>query len=237
MTSTGAVPFKNAGELAQIVESTLLDPKATHKSFKALLHEAHEYGFRCVVVPSVVLPALSRPAREVGVKLCSVIGFPSGLFSTSLKASEIEEVLSHEVISLDLVPNFTLLEREEELERELCELGSIVKDRAELKVIVEAPLMRDEELELLARISARCGASYLKTSTGVYSKGGDVESVRRTRVVADKYGLRVKAAGGIRALGDLLSAIGAGASLVGTSSARKIWEEYLNLKSRQYETV
>ncbi|MEN2999962.1 MAG: deoxyribose-phosphate aldolase, partial [Acidilobaceae archaeon] len=203
--------------------------------FEALLREARDYGFRCIVVPSSVVPRLSRSAREAEVKLCNVIGFPSGLFSLRVKLVELEEVLSHEVMSIDLVPNFTLLEREEELEREICEVGERTRGRAELKVIVEAPLMKEGELELLARVSASCGASYLKTSTGVYSKGGDAESVRRTRAVAEKYGLKVKAAGGIRSLSDLARAISAGASLVGTSSARKIWEEYLNLKSKGEE--
>ncbi|MEN2999464.1 MAG: hypothetical protein ABDH61_02680, partial [Acidilobaceae archaeon] len=79
MTSPADIPFGRGEELALLIESTLLDPRASYRSFEALLREARDYGFRCIVVPSSVVPRLSRSAREAEVKLCNVIGFPSGL--------------------------------------------------------------------------------------------------------------------------------------------------------------
>ena len=98
-----------------------------------------------------------------------------------------------------------------------------------MKVIVEAPLLGDDELKIIVEASGRAGADYVKTSTGVYSKGGDPYTVMRLHSLAEPLGLKVKAAGGIRTGVDALLAIAAGASRIGTSSGPRVVESYRRL--------
>ena len=70
----------------------------------------------------------------------------------------------------------------------------------------------------------------MKTSTGVYSKGGDYKTVVRVRRLASRYGLKVKAAGGIRDALTALMAIAAGADRLGTSSFVEVVEDYKRLR-------
>ncbi|MCX8196620.1 MAG: deoxyribose-phosphate aldolase [Acidilobaceae archaeon] len=227
--------FVSERELASIIESTLLDPRAARRAYEELVKEAAALGFRCALVSPAALPYASPLAQELGVRLCSVVGFPSGLHSTRLKLAEAEEALAAGATSIDLVPNFSLLSGAlEELEAEICAVSQLAKG-VELKVIVEAPLLSQEELEHLAMAAARCRASYLKTSTGVYSKGGDAETVLRTYRVASRHGLGVKAAGGIRGFPEAALAFLAGASIIGSSSAGRILSDYLSLKRGEGE--
>lgn len=206
-------------KLASMIESTLLEPRAQRSAYVKLAEEAREYGFRCIVVP----PLMVGLFREV--RVCSVAGFPWGLSSLRIKLMEVEEAMAAGASEIDLVPNLS-----EPSEEEICAVADAVKRYGGvLKVITEAPLLSDEELERLTELAKRCGAQYVKTSTGVYSKGGDPVTVHRLASFAAPRGLRVKASGGIRSVSDALLAIAAGASIIGTSSAGAILRELRRL--------
>jgi len=113
----------------------------------------------------------------------------------------------------------------------LEELGAVVEEARGLgvkvvKVIVEAPLVDDDTLALLVDAASRAGADYVKTSTGVYSRGGDVFTVLRVSSLAAPRGLRVKAAGGIRNAVDALLALASGAERIGSSRSIDVIESY-----------
>ena len=97
------------------------------------------------------------------------------------------------------------------------------KDRAHVKVIIEACLLTDEEKVEACRMAKEAGADFVKTSTG-FSTGGatpeDVALMRRT--VGPDMG--VKAAGGIRDYESAMKVISAGANRIGTSHGIAIVE-------------
>lgn len=66
-------------------------------------------------------------------------------------------------------------------------------------------------------LSQAAGADFVKTSTGMHAKGGArAEHVKLMReAVGDKMG--VKAAGGIKTVGDCMKMVEAGANRIGTS--------------------
>ncbi|MDM7275208.1 MAG: deoxyribose-phosphate aldolase [Thermoprotei archaeon] len=220
-------------ELAGVLESTLLDPTAPLESYFKLIEEAAREGFHCIVIPSSVVKLVERKALDHGVKICTVSGFPSGLSTLKSKIVEVEEALSHGALEVDVVPNFTLAKAEfiEDFLRELSSIVDVSKSYgATVKVIVEAPLHSDGELEVIVETSAKAGASFVKTSTGVYSKGGDPLTVYRVYKLALKHGLKVKAAGGIRGYVDAIMAIAFGADRLGTSSAGQVIGSMLKFK-------
>ena len=90
-----------------------------------------------------------------------------------------------------------------------------------VKVIVEAPLLTDEELHRIGSLVAEADAAFLKTATG-FSEGGatvhDVEILSQYRPV--------KASGGVGSWAEAEAMFEAGADRVGASSGDVIVEEW-----------
>jgi deoxyribose-phosphate aldolase len=215
----------NKRRLATMIDATILAPTSTLKDAERLVRDVADYGFYCALLPPYSIGRLARLAGELGVRLCSVAGFPYGYSTSQSKVAEVERLASLGAVEIDAVVNVSaILSGSWDLVEE--EVGALVdKARAygaRLKLIVEAPLLSDEALDRLAGIAYRARVDFLKTSTGVLSKGGDPWTV--SRLVRVSRGLPVKAAGGIRTAYDALAAVAAGASRIGASSYKRIIE-------------
>jgi deoxyribose-phosphate aldolase len=90
---------------------------------------------------------------------------------------------------------------------------------------VECGYLSKEEIKQVATLLLESGADFIKTSTGFGPRGSSLDDVRIIRSVVGGT-LRIKAAGGIKTLNDVISFLGAGADRIGTSSAVQIMEEY-----------
>jgi len=91
-----------------------------------------------------------------------------------------------------------------------------------VKVILEATVLTEEEKTLACRLAVDAGAAFVKTSTGFHPAGGATAAdVRLMRAVVGPS-VGVKASGGIRTLGDVLSMLDAGANRIGTSASAAI---------------
>jgi len=224
--------FGSPEELAKIIDHTLLRPHASVDDALRTIEETARYGFHCAMLNPYHILRVHREAEQAGVRLCSVVGFPAGFQPPESKVSEaawvaeyVDEVDVVANISAALAGDFGLVEEE---------LSAIVDETRErgvktIKVIVEAPLLDDNTLALIVQAAKRAGAEYVKTSTGVYSKGGDVFTVLRLSELARPLGLRVKAAGGIRNAVDALLAVASGADRIGTSSGPQVVESFRRL--------
>ncbi len=213
--------------LASMIDATKLSPTLTLEEARNLLDDVARHGFYCAMLPPTHALRLAREAAALGVRLCSVAGFPYGYGREEEKVSETRALASAGVVEVDAVVNLALVKSGawSEVERELRILAKAAHEGgARLKLIVEAPLLSDEELDRLVAIAAKAGVDYLKTSTGVISKGGDPLTVARLTKAAEKFGLPVKAAGGIRSWYDAVAAVAAGASRIGASAYLEIIE-------------
>jgi deoxyribose-phosphate aldolase len=95
-----------------------------------------------------------------------------------------------------------------------------------LKVIIEAAALTVEQKRFACEVVDRCGADFVKTSTGMHPAGGaKVEDVRLMKEAASHC--KIKAAGGIRTAKQVLEFIDAGADRIGTSAGVQIIEEFL----------
>ncbi|MCE4624602.1 MAG: deoxyribose-phosphate aldolase [Desulfurococcales archaeon] len=218
--------------LAGLIDNTVLRPAMRLEDAIKLIEETHEYGFYCAMIPPSHVRRAHPYAGDLGVRLCTVVGFPSGFQPGEAKMVELSLVSSF-VEEVDLVaPLWAAVEGDYDYVRsELSEFVETARSGGVkvVKVIVEAPLVGDDALSIMVRASAEAGADYVKTSTGVYSKGGDPATVMRLAEAAAPYRLKVKAAGGIRTGLDAILAIAAGADRVGTSSAVRVIETYKTL--------
>jgi deoxyribose-phosphate aldolase len=215
------------GEVASMIDHTLLKPEATRAEIETLCREAMDHHFATVCVnPAWVSLAASR-LHGRGVGVCSVVGFPLGATTPDTKHYETRRAIFDGATEIDMVINvgalksgdLRVVERDIEAVAAPCREAGVVS-----KVIIEAVLLTDEEKVAACTLAKAAGADFVKTSTG-FAKGGatvaDVALMRR--VVGEDMG--VKAAGGVRDLEGLKAMVAAGASRIGASAGVRIVRE------------
>lgn len=206
------------------VDHTLLKPEARWEEVQVLCDDAIRYGTASVCIS----PCYVKQARVyVGeqMRICTVVGFPSGAMTTKAKLFEAEEALQNGAEEIDMVIHIgalkagKLLEVEEELRalRRVC-MGKI------LKVIIETCLLTEQEKIAACRIVTAAGADYIKTSTGFSTGGATREDIKLFRDHVGKD-VKIKAAGGISSLEDAEAFLALGADRLGTSRIVKLVRE------------
>ena len=209
-------------ELARCIDHTLLKPEATRVQVAALCSAAVGFGVAAVCVSPSMLP-LPPGALSNGVLACTVIGFPSGAVSASVKAFEAGFAVQCGASEVDMVVNLGLVVSGD-LDRvrdEIAQVRSAVPGSV-LKVIIESGALTSGQVVACCRAAEQAGADFVKTSTGFHPSGGaTIDAVRLMRdTVGDRLG--VKASGGIRDTATALAMIAAGATRLGTSSTDAI---------------
>jgi deoxyribose-phosphate aldolase len=223
--ATGGSP----GDVASMIDHTLLRPDATRAEIETLCREAAEYRFATVCVnPTWVALAAAR-LRGTGVGVCSVVGFPLGATTPDVKHYETRRVVFDGATEVDMVINIGalksgdlhLVERDIEAVVQVCREHGAVS-----KVIIEAAYLTDAEKVTACTLAKAAGADFVKTSTGFGPGGATVADVALMRqVVGAEMG--VKAAGGVRDYEAVKAMVAAGASRIGASAGVKIVREAL----------
>src|SRR5713101_2685741 len=212
---------------AKLIDHTLLKPEATANQITQLCQEALKFGFASVCVQPCYVPMASSLLQDSAVKVCTVIGFPSGATLTDCKRFEAFEVLARGARELDMVINIGALKSgaDATVQSDIYAVSDAVhQERAILKVIIETALLTQEEKIKACELAVAAGAEFVKTSTGFAGGGATVEDVALMRkTVGDRA--KVKASGGIRTLADFQAMVSAGADRVGASASVAIVRE------------
>jgi deoxyribose-phosphate aldolase len=215
------------GEVAALIDHTLLKPEATRAEIEALCREAAEFQFATVCINPTWVSTARRLLQATPVGVCTVVGFPLGATTADVKAYETRRVVFDGAREVDMVINVGALksgdlrtvERDIEAVAETCREGGALS-----KVIIEAALLTDEEKVTACTIAKAAGADYVKTSTGFARSGATIADVQlMRRVVGPDMG--VKAAGGVRDLEQVKAMAAAGATRIGASAGVKIVRE------------
>jgi deoxyribose-phosphate aldolase len=209
--------------VARLIDHTLLKPEATHADVAALCKEASELGVLAVCVSPSMLP-IPAGALDLGIRIASVIGFPSGAHQADVKAAEAAEAVVNGADEVDMVIDLGLAKSGDwaSVQDGIVVVREAAPSPCTLKVIIESALLDDAEIVAACRAAEAAGADFVKTSTGFHPSGGaSIHAVRLMReTVGDRLG--VKASGGIRTTEAALAMIDAGASRIGTSSSAAI---------------
>ncbi len=210
-------------ELNRYIDHTLLSASASEADILKLCEEAIKYNFYSVCVNSSYVPIAKQALGRSDVKICSVVGFPLGAMATEAKIFEAKNAIEQGATEIDMVMNIGALKAGEE-ERVTSDIAHVVSAAGgkPVKVIIETCLLTKEEKILAVKLIAQAKAQYVKTSTGFNVAGATVEDVELLRQEADKYGLKVKAAGGIRDRKTAEAMVAAGADRIGTSAGPKV---------------
>jgi deoxyribose-phosphate aldolase len=213
-----------------MIDHTALKPETQKTQIVDLCKEAREHGFGAVCLSPTWIAVAKKELEGTHVRIASVIGFPHGNTLSCVKAFEAERAIELGADELDMVVNIGALKDSNEF-TVACDIRAVVSiarpNSCVVKVIIEAALLTTAEKELACRLAKKEGADFVKTSTGFAGegKGATVEDVRMMRSwVGDSLG--VKAAGGIRDCGTVLSMIQAGATRIGCSNSVQILREF-----------
>jgi deoxyribose-phosphate aldolase len=216
-----------AGDVAGMIDHTLLKPDATKQEIEALCREASEFGFASVCVNPTWVSLCARLLRGGAPVVCSVVGFPLGATTADVKQYETRRAIFDGAREIDMVINVGALKSGDlqVVERDIQAVTSACRDGGALsKVIIEAALLSDGEKVVACTLAKAAAADYVKTSTG-FGPGGataaDVALMRRA--VGEEMG--VKAAGGVRNLEGVKAMMAAGATRIGASAGVGIVQE------------
>lgn len=220
--------FDNAGQLAQIIDLTLVKPDATLEDLTRSCGQAKQYGFAAMIVSGFHVARAKAALSGTAVKVGAVVGFPQGICTTTVKIVEAMEAMKNGAEELDIMMNLGLVKSGRLDLAEIDVKNTIVMTKGVVhKVILETGLLTNDEITALCRIAAGAGAEYIKTCTGFGPRGATAEDVRIIREAVGST-CRIKASGGIRDLATLTALVEAGAERIGTSVGSLIMEEYLS---------
>lgn len=213
--------------IAKYLEHTLLKPEATVTDIMKLCAEAKEYNLGGVCVNTCYAGLARHLLTGTDVKIVTVVGFPLGADRSEVKALATKLAVDEDhVDEVDMVMNMSAFKsgNYDGVVEDIAAVVEAAKPYA-VKVIIETCLLTDEEKVKACELVAKGGAAFVKTSTG-FSKGGatthDVEILARE---AKRYGIGVKAAGGIRDYETAKAMIAAGADRIGTSAGVAVCED------------
>ena len=202
----------------QYIDHTLLKPESTQEQIDHLLSEAVEYQFASVCVNPTWVAHCSKTLAGTGVKVCTVVGFPLGANTSSVKAFETKDAIANGADEIDMVINVGQLKsgQYEVVEADIRAVVEASQDKL-VKVIIETCLLTNDEKVKACQLAVSAGADFVKTSTGFSAAGATVEDIVLMReTVGPNIG--VKAAGGARSYEDAEAFIEAGATRIGTAS-------------------
>ena len=211
--------------LNNYIEHTLLKQDATLDDFIKLFNEAKENKFLGVCVNPAYVSLAKEHLKDTDVKIVTVVGFPLGANKTIVKSLEALTAINDGADEIDMVINVSELKNKnyEYVKNDIMAVKAVCENNI-LKVILETDLLTKEEIIKACEICAEAGANIVKTSTGFVKNGvgAKVEDVKLMHDTVEKYGMQVKASGGIKTREQAIALIKAGASRLGTSSGVQI---------------
>lgn len=212
-------PTKKGSDTARYVDHTLLKPNATQEEIGKLCEEAKNFCFASVCVNPSYVALSAQLLRGSGVKVCTVVGFPLGSTTPTVKAIEARDAIANGADEIDMVINIGALKSGNDVVvyDDIKSVRDATRGKV-LKVILETSLLSNEEKVRACAASKKAGADFVKTSTGFGGGGATVEDVKLMRETVGPL-MGVKASGGIRDAKIAADMIAAGATRLGTSAS------------------
>lgn len=214
-------------DIAKMIDHSLLNPIMTDDVLEDGLRVAAEYDVASVCIKPYYLKRCAEVLEGTSVQPSTVIGFPQGGNTTSVKVAEAEQALADGGKELDCVVNIgkVLSEDWDYVRRDIQAVTECTHDGgAKIKVIFENCFLEDRHKIRLCEICGEIGVDWVKTSTGYGTGGATPEDLKLMRTHSPEN-VQVKAAGGVRTLDALLEVRALGVTRVGATRTIDILSE------------
>lgn len=202
---------------AKLFDHSIVRPDATRAEVGQFCDTAARLGTATLTVQPHYIRFAAEQLRGSGVLVGTVVGFPHGNETSSMKLYQAKEVLDLGAQEIDMVMNIPALKNGE---RDLFirDVEGVVRaaEGARVKVITENCYLTQEEKRRACEWIAQAGAHFVKTSTAYADSGATLGDVRLMYQVV-KGRCQVKAAGGIREIPEVLAYLQAGARRFGST--------------------
>ncbi len=221
-------PLVTYEDLAKMIDHSLLRPELSEEQVFEGCRIARQYNVATVTVRPADVDLAVQWMKDSAVPVGSVVGFPHGSSTTSVKLYEARDLLRRGAREIDMVINIgKLISRQfQYIETELAQMAEAChQPGAILKVIFENAYLTDELKIVASKISTRAGVDYVKTSTGFAPSGATLEDLRLMRAHAGPN-VKIKAAGGVRTLDKAIEVYQAGCSRFGATATVTILEDW-----------
>jgi deoxyribose-phosphate aldolase len=218
----------SAREVARLIDISAVRTAHGEAEIRDMVDNARKYSFFAVHVLPCWVPFLrGLLAASPEILAGAPVGFPAGAHRTDLKAAEARALVADGVQEMDMMLNVGKL-RSGDRAYVLEDIRAVVGAAGEVpvKVIIEAPLLSDDQIRLACDLCVQGGAAFVKTSTGWLPGGSTLPMIRL--ITAHLGGaIQLKAAGGIRDVQTVVAMRRLGVARFGInlSSAAKIVSE------------
>ena len=204
--------------LNKYIDHTVLKADTPKAKVQQIIDEAIQYDFMSVCINPTWVSFAAEKLAATDVKVCTVIGFPLGANTSTVKAFEAAEAIKNGADEVDMVINISAA-KDGDWDLVESDIQAVVDASKDVttKVIIETSLLTDEEKVKDCQAAVRAGADFVKTSTGFSTAGATVADIALMRQTVGPD-LGVKASGGVRSIADAQAMIEAGATRLGTSN-------------------
>lgn len=225
-------------QLAKMIDHSILHPTLTDEDLKRECAVAKKYDVASVCVKPYAVKQAVELLKDSDVLVGCVIGFPAGNSSIAVKKYETEVACQDGAVEIDMVINigkalqgdWVYITEEIKTVTDACH-----QHRAIVKVIFETDFVTKEtDIVKLCQICTEVGADYVKTSSGfgfVKQPNGDYNYQGATipvlQLMKKSIGpeVKLKAAGGVRTLDQLIAVREAGCTRSGATATAVMLEE------------
>lgn len=205
-------------ELARHIQHTLIEADTTQERMVQHARESVEWGFNAAMVAGSWVDVVASELEGTGVIVASALDFPTvGTMTSAGKAAEAAELVRLGAGQIDMGVQIGWLKsgRFGEFRDDIARVVNAAG--VPIKVMLELPLLTADERLAAVELSLEAGAAYLKNASSGAIETANPEGIAWLVEQAGGRAL-VKASGSIKSLDQVVSLIGAGASLVGTSA-------------------
>lgn len=209
-------------ELAPFIQHTKISVGITRDEIIAHAKETVEFGFGAAMVPGSWVKTVSEVLAGTGIPVATALDFPTvGVTSSAGKVAEAAELVRLGANQIDIGVQVGWL-KSGDYDAFRDDIAGVVKAAGvPIKVMLELPLLSEDEKKAAVDLSLEAGVSFLKNASS-----GSIEtaSPANIRYLAERCpeGVQVKASGGIKGRAQAIELLEAGAACVGTSAGIEI---------------
>lgn len=214
--------------LAKYIDQTCLSHFATEQEILDQCKRTIPYKFKTFVVNAAMISQCKEILQDTGIGIDTAISFPQGQGTIESKVYETENAIKVGANEIDYVCNIVKVKSQDwnYIKDEMKRIVSVCQEHAAVcKVIFENCYLIDDEKKKLCEIASEIKPDFIKTSTGFGKSGASIEDVILMRKHTDPE-VKIKAAGGVKTLNQVLALIDAGVERIGTSNGFNILDEY-----------
>lgn len=209
-------------DLAPYIQHTLIKPGTTESEIVAHAQQAVEHRFAAAMVPATWVKEVAQVVAGTDVQVASALDFPTvGVTTPHGKACEAEAIARAGAHQIDMGVQIGWLKsgRFDAFRDDIA--GVVQASGLPVKVMLELPLLTEDEKRRAVDLAMDAGATWLKNASSGAVEIANPESIRFLTALA-RDGVRVKASGGIKTFDQAVALVEAGAAALGTSAGLDI---------------